>query len=598
MLRRNRTVIGHSTITSIVIVTVTTFLAGSAVAGETLYNGIELPDRWPPRRDQLKREPMPVPYLKNPPRVIPIDVGRQLLVDEFLIEQSNLKRTFHRPTLHDVNPVLKADQPWETSGESYFVAPFQGRVLYDPHDRLFKMWYLHSTKGDYYCDSYGYATSKDGIRWQKPVFAESGRPDAATVSPKKGTNLAIQGRRTCCNAVVLDHNAKSPDERFMMFSSDWIDGSWHCVYRTSGDGIHWSAPLVERPVWGDYVQAFYNPFRRVWVYPARIHGGDVGRCRAYMENADLRTLAESVPRNHGMSVESSSVYWVGADDLDPRHPDPRFASIKPQLYSLSVAPYESLMLGLFAIWTGPDNATVAREGLQKHNRILTGFSRDGFHWDRPDREPLIGPTWKKGTWNYGNVQPVGGCCLVVGEKLYVYFSARIEDTTGMHGNATTGLATLRRDGFASLDAGDRVGSMTTRPITFKGRHLFVNVDCPQGELKAEALDRDGNVIEPFTAANCEALVCDETAVAATWDGADDLSALSGRPVRFRFHLTNGSLYAFWVSPDKFGASHGYVAAGGPGFTGPTDTVGLAATKAAGADAAKAVRQNDTSADTH
>jgi hypothetical protein len=35
----------------------------------------------------------------------------------------------------------------------------------------------------------------------------------------------------------------------------------------------------------------------------------------------------------------------------------------------------------------------------------------------------------------------------------------------------------------------------------------------------------------------------------------------------------GSLYAFWVSPESTGASHGYVAAGGPGFTGPTDTVG-------------------------
>jgi hypothetical protein len=83
------------------------------------------------------------------------------------------------------------------------------------------------------------------------------------------------------------------------------------------------------------------------------------------------------------------------------------------------------MLGLFAIWTGPDNATVKREGLQKHCRILTGFSRDGFHWDRPDRKPFISPSWKKGTWNFGNVQPVGGCCLVVGDKLYIYFSARL-----------------------------------------------------------------------------------------------------------------------------------------------------------------------------
>jgi hypothetical protein len=55
--------------------------------------------------------------------------------------------------------------------------------------------------------------------------------------------------------------------------------------------------------------------------------------------------------------------------------------------------------------------------------------------------------------------------------------------------------------------------------------------------------------------------------------AGDLARVAGQPVRFRFHLKGGRLYAFWVSPEKSGASHGYVAAGGPGFTGPTDTVG-------------------------
>ena len=66
---------------------------------------------------------------------------------------------------------------------------------------------------------------------------------------------------------------------------------------------------------------------------------------------------------------------------------------------------------------------------------------------------------------------------------------------------------------------------------------------------------------------------DSTLRQMVWQGADDLSALAGKPVRFRFHLKNGALYAFWVSPDQSGASHGYVAAGGPGFNGPTDTVG-------------------------
>jgi len=52
-------------------------LTGLASAGETLYNGIELPDQWPPKYNELTRDPMPVPYLENPPAVVPIDVGLQ-----------------------------------------------------------------------------------------------------------------------------------------------------------------------------------------------------------------------------------------------------------------------------------------------------------------------------------------------------------------------------------------------------------------------------------------------------------------------------------------------------------------------------------------
>jgi hypothetical protein len=138
---------------------------------------------------------------------------------------------------------------------------------------------------------------------------------------------------------------------------------------------------------------------------------------------------------------------------------------------------------------------------------------------------------------------------------------------------------LRRDGFASLDAGREPGTLTTRPVTFHGQHLFVNVDADQGYFKAALLDEEGKAIQPFTLENCTALTADKTLCAVRWKGSDDLSTLRGRPVRFRFLLQDASLYSFWVSPDRSGASHGYVAAGGPGLSGATDTVGAAAYEA-------------------
>jgi hypothetical protein len=129
-----------------------------------------------------------------------------------------------------------------------------------------------------------------------------------------------------------------------------------------------------------------------------------------------------------------------------------------------------------------------------------------------------------------------------------------------------------------MDANDKGGTLTTRPLSFKGKYLFVNVDAKDGELRAEILDKDGNVIPSYTIQNCKPVKVDSTIYQIEWNDDKDLSGFAGSPVKIRFSLKNAKLYAFWVSPDKNGASHGYVAAGGPGFTGLIDTVGNGAYK--------------------
>ena len=84
------------------------------------------------------------------------------------------------------------------------------------------------------------------------------------------------------------------------------------------------------------------------------------------------------------------------------------------------------------------------------------------------------------------------------------------------------------------------------------------------------------MVPAFSRARSISVCVDRTLQAVQWQGATDLSAVMDKPVKLRFHLKNGSLYSFWISPEQSGASHGYVAAGGPGFDGPTDSVGLGA----------------------
>src|SRR4030095_7574833 len=105
------------------------------------------------------------------------------------------------------------------------------------------------------------------------------------------------------------------------------------------------------------------------------------------------------------------------------------------------------MRGLFSMYYGDPSDR------QKPNHIQLGFSRDGFHWARPSRDPFINVSERAGDWNWANVQSAGGCCLVVGVRLHFYASCRAGGQgTVSPGACSTGLATLRRDGFASLDA--------------------------------------------------------------------------------------------------------------------------------------------------
>ena len=103
-------------------------------AGQVLYNGIVLPSPWPPGATPTQAYQIPS-YLTNPPPVILIDVGRQLFVDDFLIQQTTMTRTQHQPVMYPLNPILAPNQS-DTAG---FAMPFIDGVWFDPSDHLFKM---------------------------------------------------------------------------------------------------------------------------------------------------------------------------------------------------------------------------------------------------------------------------------------------------------------------------------------------------------------------------------------------------------------------------------------------------------------------------
>ena len=517
--------------------------------GKQQYNGIVLPAVWPPKKTPTQVYTVPF-YIAAPPAVIPIDVGRQLFVDDFLIGATNLVRVAHHAQMYTGNPVLK---PGGSDSKNY-AFPFSDGVWFDPADKTFKAWYYGG-----YGNMVSYATSVDGITWTKPAVGIPGLP----------VNMVLQiGGQRDSSTTWMDLN-DVPAKKFKAFPVDVR--SLTIAYYTSPDGKHWVKQPNVIKTFSDRDTVFYNSFRKVWVNSTRAkitlpttpsRAAYLARARFYSESADLLTWTP---------LDITNGYWTGPDDRMPGYysasPTP------PELYTLDATPYESVMVGLFS-WYYPWNNHLGPDIVE----IGSGFSRDGFNWVRPSHgagpnNALIPASNDPATWNTGNTQSAGGGFLVVGDKLYFYFSGR----NAYHGSETnstimaTGLATLRRDGFYSLDTASS-GTLVTRPITFSGNHLFVNLADKSGTLKAEVLDQTGNVIAPFTAANSDVLTEDSTIHEITWKG-QTLSAVANTPVKLKFYLANGSLYSFWVTPDANGASHGYVAAGGPGFTGPTDTVG-------------------------
>lgn len=535
--------------------------------GELLYNGIRLPREWPPRtQDPRTRAPMPVPYLDHPPEVVPIDVGRQLFVDDFLIAETSLERRFHLASKYEGNPLLKPEMPWEINAPFNSAAcPKGGGVWWDAERQCFRMWYEAAWIG-----SICYAESSDGLHWER-----------VNQNIEPGTNRVLPASfRVDSWTVFPDYDTADPSQRWKLFVRG-PGGDLPGYSFVSPDGIHWSEP-VPTGVTGDRSTMFYNPFRKQWVYSLR--SGVRGRSRHYWEHHDFLAGA-SWPAFDLFTEPNRPVFWCGADQLDP--PDPEIQRT-PQLYNLDAVAYESILLGLHEIHLGPENDVCMKQGLPKITELNLGYSRDGFHWHRPDRRAFI-PATRQDTWDRGYVQSVGGICAIQGDRLWFYYtgfrgdSARLDPNwmkNGMYHDASTGIAFLRRDGFAGMIAGEGEGSLLTRPVRFSGDYLFVNADCADGELRVEVLDAAGRVIAPFAVADCVPVTGDVTLRRVVWKGAESLAALRGQPVRFRFHLRNGELFAFWVSPEEDGRSNGYIAAGGPGYSGATDTVGQGALNAA------------------
>ncbi len=533
---------------------------------EVLYNGIVLPEQWPPQYPYpSERAEMPLPYIDNRPEHIIANVGRQLFVDDFLIAETDLERVNHHARMYEGNPVMVGDKEWDIMDGVPFADPYSGGVWFDEKDGKFKIWYR---SGEYEVDGRkicctAYAESMDGKTWVKPEL---------DFIP--GTNI-IDSCFVDSRSVWVDKLEKDPARRYKsVFVRTYGDCRYDLKY--SADGIHWSESQARSGKMQDRSTVFYNPFRNVWVASLRIVTMIRLRSRGYMEDSNLERLVRSVNweqdeidslynNENYIKKDSQMAFWLSSDDKDYKHPDPEIAiDYDPAIYNFDATAYESLMLGQYSVWRGPENWSCRQRKIQKLNEFCVGYSRDGFHFYRPDHTPFMESRQEEEVWNYGNMQPAIGNPCIVGDSLYFFCGGHKRNDIYWDGWTSTGLGILRRDGFVSMNDNGKGGTLTTWPLVFDGKYFFVNASA--GVLAVEVLDEAGSPVKGYGKDDCKVLKeFDSTKQRVVWKGHRSLAGLAGPPLRFKFYLTDGELYAFWISPWKTGESRGYLGGGGPGL---------------------------------
>ena len=458
-----------------------------------------------------------------------VDARRQLFVDDYLIASAEgLHREWHQPAKLPENPILEGELPYEGT---WFVPLVTER---DEDTGKFRLWYtvkLHyeGPGGIQMRFPTLYAESDDGIAWRRPKLG------ILEYEGSTENNFVIHGGRIM--GLFKDPAAVRPEERYtalVLLEPEYVEREGYYLY-TSPDGLHWTGDrsrclipsLQEYAIPQDGIADTsifrYDPVLGLYVGDVKFVLPGKMRCRGQCESKDL--VHWTRPR-----------FTLYPDDLD--EPD-------SQVYGNISFVYESMWLGMCRIYHDQ------RTGY-KQVEVEMSMSRDGYHWARPrDRHPFI-PFGGPDSWEPDYTDPVHNGPLLVNDELWFYYrgtrsSKRENINNPKDYDMRMGLAKLRRDGFASLNAGETPGTVVTRPLTFSGRSLFLNAEAgADGYVKAAVLSRDGENLESFGLDSSVPLVEDSTADQMRWRAVQELPLLEDGHVRLAFQLKNAKLYSFWI----------------------------------------------------
>lgn len=434
---------------------------------------------------------------------------RELFLDDFLIAKldgATLKA--HQPEPRDV--VITCDAPWEGNTSAYY-------TIFADDDR-FRMYYRgwhwdEATKKEAHPEFACYAESRDGLTFTKPKLG------LFDFNGSKENNIVSTGPVPHNFTPFKDTNPACPPEaRYKALSGNRSRG---LDPFQSADGIRWTHGLTAQAKLGVKAVikdgAFDSQNLAFWD-AAR------GEYRAYW-----RYFTDGGYKGvRAIRTATSKDFLVWENQADLRYVD----SPAEHLYTNAILPYARaphLSIG-FPTRFQP-----------KHQQVEPVFmsSRDGVlfkRWPEP-LIPITAPKDRDG--NRSNYMAWGLLQLPgQGRELSVYATEAYYTGSGSRVRRFV----FRTDGFVSVRADATGGTLLTKPFTFDGARLTLNI-ASKGATRVEVQDAGGKALPGFTLADASPIIGDSIEHTVMWKSGSELRKLAGRPVRLKFELKDADVFA-------------------------------------------------------
>jgi hypothetical protein len=478
----------------------------------------------------------------------PIEIGGrlELFVDDALVEALGGKASLrlHAPAMKEI--ALVTDCPWEGNMCGVYKTYFRD-------GDIFRMYYqawngiIVETGGKMLLKSAPvricYAESEDGICWRRPslgLIEFNGSADNNIVFMGNGKDdRGVHGF-----APYKDANPGcSPEARYKALGANASEWPLKLYALQSPDGIRWTM-LQQEPVMtgGGYDSqnlAFWDAAR--------------GEYRAY-----FRDFTGDFFRGIRTCTSPDFLHWTQGEWLEyPGAP-------AEQLYTNQVLPYyraPHIFLGFPARyierpWSPSIEALPELEHRRLRARVSERYgaavsdglfmaSRDGRafkRWDEAFIRPGLRPV---GSWAYGDCYQGWGLLETKSDVAGAPNELTMFATEGYWRGTANAFRryTLRLDGFVSLHAPLGGGELTTKPFTFAGNRLRLNISTSAGGgARVELQAPHGRPLDGFGLDDCTEIIGDDLAFPVRWRG--DAGAMAGRPVRLRFVLRDADLYSY------------------------------------------------------